>query len=112
MIVFKQVVLFFFRFKILTGMLESIRGLCDLRRKDYKVIYKLWRWRIVKQNELDGDVEFTTIIGLIGKLANYWKSDIIWFWKSKGVCRAYRNPISKFDVGQMSSENKRKTCEA
>jgi hypothetical protein len=32
------------------------------------MIYKLWRWRIVKQDESDGDPKFTTIIGLGGKL--------------------------------------------
>ncbi len=41
-------------------MLENIKGLSSWRRKDYKVIYKLWR-RIVKQDELDGDPKVTTI---------------------------------------------------
>jgi hypothetical protein len=36
-------------------MLESIRGLSGWCHKDYKVIYKLWKQRIVEQNELDGD---------------------------------------------------------
>jgi hypothetical protein len=56
-------------------MLESIRGLNGWRHKDYKMIYRLWRWRIVKQDELDGDLEFTMIIKLWGKLVNYWKTN-------------------------------------
>jgi hypothetical protein len=32
--------------------------------------------------------------------------------KWKGVCKAYRNPISKFDVGQMNSKNKGKNYRA
>jgi hypothetical protein len=89
-------------------MLQSIRGLHSSCCKDCKVIYKLWRWKIVKQNELDGDLEFTTTIGLGGKLANYWKSNRKQIWKWRGVCKAYRNPILESYVGQTSFENKRK----
>jgi hypothetical protein len=32
--------------------------------------------------------------------------------KWKGVCKAYENPISKSDVGQMNFENKGKTYRA
>ncbi len=46
-------------------MLENIRGLSNWCHKDYKVIYKLWRRRIVKQYELDGDSKFTTTIDLV-----------------------------------------------
>jgi hypothetical protein len=38
--VFKQTMLFFFQSKILRGILESIKGLRGLGRKDYKTIYK------------------------------------------------------------------------
>jgi hypothetical protein len=31
----------------------------------------------VKQDELNGDLEFTTIIGLGGKMASYWKMNKI-----------------------------------
>jgi len=54
---------------------------------------------IVKQNELDGDLEFTMTIGLGGKSTIYKKSNKIQNWKWKGVCKAYRNSISKFNVG-------------
>ncbi len=54
-------------------MLESIRGLSGWHHKDYSAIYRLWRWRIMKQDELEGDPEFTTTIGFGGKLVNYWK---------------------------------------
>jgi hypothetical protein len=50
----------------------SFRGLSGWRCKDYRMIYKFWRRRIVKQDELDGDPKFTTIIGFGGKLSSYW----------------------------------------
>jgi hypothetical protein len=53
------------------GMVESIRGLSGWCCKDYRAIYKLWRWRIMKQEESDGDPEFTTIIGFRGKLSSH-----------------------------------------
>jgi hypothetical protein len=65
----------FFQFKILKGMLEGIRGLRGWLHRDCKTIYRLWKWRIVKQDELDGDPKFITTIRLGGKLTNYWKSD-------------------------------------
>jgi len=55
-------------------MLESIRSLCGWHHKDYIMIYRFWRRKIVKQDELDGDPEFTTTIEIISKLASYWKS--------------------------------------
>jgi hypothetical protein len=75
-------------------------------------MYKLSRWRIVKQDESDGDPEFTMTIRLGGKLTSYWKTNKTKFWKWRGVCKAYKNPISKFDVGHMSFENRRKACRA
>jgi hypothetical protein len=93
-------------------MLKSIKGLNNWCRKDCKEIYRLWRWRIVKKDELDGDLEFTTIIGLRGKLASYWKINIRQSWKWKGVSKVYKNPISEFDVGHMSYENRKKACGA
>jgi len=66
----------------------------------------------VKQNELDDDSEFTMTIKLGGKLASYWKTNKRQNWKWKTVCKAYINPISKFDVGHMSFENKGKACGA
>jgi hypothetical protein len=62
----------------------------------------------VKQDELDGDPKFTMIIGLGGKLASYWKTNKRQSWKWRGVCKAYRNPVSKLNVGQMNSKNKGK----
>jgi hypothetical protein len=53
----------------------------------------------MKQNELNGDPEFTMTIGFGGKLTSYWKLDRRQSCKWKGICRAYRNPISEFDVG-------------
>jgi hypothetical protein len=66
----------FFSFSIqkLKGYVKTIRGLSNWWCKDYIVIYKFWRWRIVKQDELNDDPEFTMIIGLGGKMANYWKT--------------------------------------
>jgi hypothetical protein len=80
-------------------MLESIRGLRGWHHKDCRVIYRLWRQRIVKQDELDRDPKFTMTIGLGCKLASYWKTNKRNFQKWKGVCRAYKNPISESDVG-------------
>ncbi len=80
-------------------MLEIVRGLRGWHRKDCKVIYKFWRQRIVKQDESNGDPEFITTIGLGGKLASYWKLDKRQFWKWRGICRAYKNPISESNVG-------------
>ncbi len=62
----------------------------------------------MKQNEWDGDPKFITTIGLGGKLAIYWKSNKRKFWKWRGVCKAYKNPISKSNVGQTSSTNRGK----
>ncbi len=58
------------------------------------MIYKLWRWRIVKQDGSDGDLKFIASIGLGGKLASYWKTNKRQSWKWRGICRAYKNPIS------------------
>jgi hypothetical protein len=80
-------------------MLEIIRGLSGWCCKDYKVIYRLWRWRIVKQDESDGDLEFIATIGLGSKLVSYWKTNIKESWKWRGICRAYKKPISESDVG-------------
>ncbi len=93
-------------------MLKSIRGLYGWNHKDCRVIYKLWRWRIVKQDELDGNLKFIMTIGLGGKSISYWKIDRKQFWKWRGSCKAYKNPILEFDVGQMSFENKGKSCRA
>jgi hypothetical protein len=45
-------------------MLESIRGLCSWCHEDYIIIYKLLKRRIVKQDESDGDSEFTIKLDL------------------------------------------------
>ncbi len=66
----------------------------------------------MKQDESDGDPKFTTTIGLGGKSTGYWKLDIKQSWKWKGICKAYRNPTLKFDVGHMNSDNKKKACGA
>ncbi len=52
-------------------MLESIKGLSGWHYKNCKVIYRLWRQRIVKQDESDGDLEFIVTIGLGGKSTSY-----------------------------------------
>ncbi len=62
----------------------------------------------MKQDESDGDSKFIVIIELGGKSANYWKINKKQSWKWRGVCRAYKNPISKSNVGQMNFENKGK----
>ncbi len=56
-------------------MLESIKGLSGWHCKDYRMINRLWRWRIMKLDESDGDPAFIATIGLGGKLASYWKPD-------------------------------------
>ncbi len=66
----------------------------------------------MKQDESDGDSKFIVTIGLGGKLASYGKIDIKQFWKWKGVYMAYRNPISKSNVGQTNSKNRGKACGA
>ncbi len=66
----------------------------------------------MKQDESDGDLKFIAIIRLGGKLASYWKTNRRQFRKWRGIYRAYRNPISEFDVGHMSFENRGKACEA
>jgi hypothetical protein len=55
-------------------MLGNIRGLSDWCCKDCKVIYRLWKQRIVKQNILDGDLKFTMTIGFGGKSSNHWNT--------------------------------------
>jgi hypothetical protein len=67
---------FFFQFKILKGMLENIRGLNGWHRKNYRVIYRLWRQRIMEQDKLDGDPKLITTIGLGSKSTSYWKINI------------------------------------
>jgi hypothetical protein len=66
---------FFFKTQNLKGYVKHVEGLSGWCHKDYKMIYKLWRQTIVKQDELDGDLEFIATIGLGGKLASYWKID-------------------------------------
>jgi len=66
----------------------------------------------VKQDELNGDSEFTMTIRLGSKLASYWKLDKKQFKKWRGVCKAYKNPISEFDVGHTSVENRGKAYRA
>ncbi len=66
----------------------------------------------MKQDELDGDSKFIVTIGFGGKLLSHWKINRRQSWKWKRVCKAYKNPISKSDVGQMSSKNRGKTCKA
>ncbi len=55
------------------GYVRKYKRLKQWRHKDYRAIYRLWRWKLVKQNELDGDSKFTTTIGLGGKSVSYWK---------------------------------------
>ncbi len=93
-------------------MLESIKGLSRWHHKDCIAIYRLWRQRIVKQDESDSDPEFITTIGLGWKLASYWKTNWRQFWKWRRLYKAYKNPISKFDVGQMNYGSRGKTCKA
>ncbi len=64
----------------------------------------------MKQDELDGDPEFTLTIGLGGKSISYSKINKRQFQKWRGICKAYRNPILKFDVRETSFENKGKAC--
>ncbi len=52
----------------------------------------------MKQNESNGDPEFITTIGFGGQSTSYWKINKKQFQKWKGVCRAYKNPISKSNV--------------
>ncbi len=62
----------------------------------------------MKQDESDSDLKLTTTIGLVGKSINYWKTNSKQSWKWRGVCMAYRNPISKSDVGQTHFENRKR----
>jgi hypothetical protein len=39
-------------------MLENIRGLCSWCHEDYRMIYRILKRRIVKQDESDDDLEF------------------------------------------------------
>jgi hypothetical protein len=92
-------------------MLENIKGLSSWCHKGCKVIYKFWR-RIVKQDELNCDLKFTTVIGFGGGLPSYWIIKKKTILKMKRICGNYINPILKSDVGQMSFKNRRKTCKA
>jgi hypothetical protein len=65
-----------------------------------------------EQDESKGDPKFTTTIRLGGKSASYWMSNIRQYWKWRGGCKVYKNPILEYDVGQMSAENGGKACEA
>ncbi len=76
------------------------------------MIYKLWKQRIVKQDESNGDMKFTASIGLGGKSASYWKSNKRQSWKWRRICGAYRNPISESNVGHMKTKNKKKAYSA
>jgi hypothetical protein len=104
----KWVMLFLFQFKILKGMLQNFRGLRRWCCKDCRATYRLWKWRIVKQNESDGVPKFTTTIELGGKSTSYWKLDKRKSWKWRRICRAYKSHILEFDVGQTNVENKEK----
>ncbi len=62
---------FGFQSRIWRGMLENIKGISDWCPKDYKTIYKLWRQRIMKQEESNGDLEFTVTIRLGSKSSSH-----------------------------------------
>jgi hypothetical protein len=80
-------------------MLESIIGLSDWCHKECKTIYRLWRWRTMKQDESDGNPKFTMTFGLGARLSSHWKMNRRQFWQWRGTCKAYKNPILEFDVG-------------
>jgi hypothetical protein len=61
----------------------------------------------VKQDQSNCGIKFIITIRLGGKSTNRRQSS-----KWKGICKDYKNPISKFDVGKTSFENKRKTYRA
>ncbi len=63
----------------------------------------------MKQDELDGDSKFSSTIGLGGKSTSYWKTYRIQSLKWRGVCMAYKNAISKCDVGQTNFNDIKKT---
>jgi hypothetical protein len=66
-------------------MFESIKGLSGGCHNNCKIIYKFWRWRIVKQDESDGNLEFTMTIGLGGRSSSHWKINKRKFWQWKGI---------------------------
>ncbi len=72
------------------------------------MIQTLWKRRVVKQDESNGDPEFIATIGLEGKLIIYWNIDKRQSWKWIKVCKAFKNPILEFNVGNTSFENKGK----
>jgi hypothetical protein len=53
----------------------------------------------MKQDELDGSSKFIVTIGLGGKASSHWKMNKKQSWKWSGTCKAYKNPISKSNVG-------------
>ncbi len=66
----------------------------------------------MKQDESNNDLKFTMSIGFGGKSSSHWTRNKRQFWKWTGICGNCKSPISKFDVGQTNSKNKRKTCKA
>jgi hypothetical protein len=71
-------------------MLGNIRGLSSWCCKDYvEQSTNSEKQRIVKQDESDGDPEFTVTIRLGGKLTSYWKTIKRQFWKWKRTCKVY-----------------------
>jgi hypothetical protein len=74
-----------FQFRFRRGTLESSRGLRNWCHKNYRTIYKLWRRRIMKQDELDDDSKFTTIIAFWRQIVKVLKEKQK-SWKWKGVC--------------------------
>jgi hypothetical protein len=91
-------------------MLKNIKNLINWCRKDCRTIYKLWK-RIVKQDQSNGDSEFIGTIGFGGKSSSFLKRNKRQSWKW-GICGNYINPISEFDVGQMSFGKRKRTCKA
>jgi len=74
-------------------MLENIRVLSSWHHKYYKVIQTLWKRRVVKQDESNGDPEFIVTIGLEGKLIIYWNIDKRQSWKWIKICKAFKPHI-------------------
>jgi hypothetical protein len=92
-------------------MLKSIKGINGWHHKDCRMIDRLRRWWIVKQDELDGDPKFIATIGLGGKSTNHWEIDKKKSWKWRGVCKAYKNPILESNVGHWKQrKGMRGTC--
>ncbi len=99
---------FVFFFKNLKGYVRNIKGLNGWCLKDCRVIYRLCKQRIVKQNESNGNLKFIMTIGLKGISSSYWKMNQRQFQNGKEYARLIETPYRNLMLDRWILKTKEK----